>query len=294
GAPVMSTRSSLLPAGTPREAFREMVRYETRLALRIPRGLFAGVFVPTMLLVLFGSIPSTNRPMKVLGGLTYFDVYVPVFLALVIAAMGLIGLPVPLASYREHGILRRLSTTSAPPAWVLAAQLILNLRFVAMELVLLLVVATTGFSLAAPRSPGGLALALALAIAALFSIGDIAEDAAERVAAAIADAGGMATAHRVDVTREQDVASLVEETAAVYGRLDYQFNNAGIAIGGDARDLALSHWRQVLDVDFYGVLYGTFAAYPIMARQGFGHIVNTPSWAGLLPLPFSTAYATAK
>jgi NAD(P)-dependent dehydrogenase (short-subunit alcohol dehydrogenase family) len=125
-------------------------------------------------------------------------------------------------------------------------------------------------------------------------VADIAGDAAERVAAAIADGGGMAAAHQVDVTREQDVASLVEETAAVYGHLDYQFNNAGIAIGGDARDLALSHWRHVLDVDLYGVLYGTFAAYPIMASQGFGHIVNTSSGAGLLPLPFSTAYATAK
>jgi ABC-2 type transport system permease protein len=156
---------------TPRAAFREMVRYETRLALRIPRGLFAGAFVPTMLLVLFGSIPSTNKHLAVLGGLTYFEVYVPVFLAMVIAAIGLIGLPVPLASYRERGILRRLSTTPAPPAWVLAAQLILNLRFVAVELVLLLVVATAGFGLAAPKSPGGLALALALTIAALFSIG---------------------------------------------------------------------------------------------------------------------------
>jgi NAD(P)-dependent dehydrogenase (short-subunit alcohol dehydrogenase family) len=71
-------------------------------------------------------------------------------------------------------------------------------------------------------------------------VADIAVDAAERVAAAIAGSGGMATARRVDVTREQDVAGLVEETAAVYGHLHYQFNNAGIAIGGDARDLALS------------------------------------------------------
>lgn len=156
---------------TPRAAFREMVRYETRLTLRIPRGLFAGVFVPTMLLVLFGSIPSTNRRLPVLSGLTYFDVYVPVFLAMVIAAIALIGLPVPLASYREKGVLRRLSVTPAPPAWVLAAQLILNLRFVATELVLLLVVATAGFGLAVPKSPGGLALALVLAIAALFAIG---------------------------------------------------------------------------------------------------------------------------
>jgi NAD(P)-dependent dehydrogenase (short-subunit alcohol dehydrogenase family) len=96
------------------------------------------------------------------------------------------------------------------------------------------------------------------------------------------------------VSREHDVLSLVQETAATYGRLDYQFNNAGIAIGGDARDLTTDHWRRVLDVDLHGVLYGTLAAYQIMARQGYGHIVNTASAAGLLPLPFGAPYCTAK
>ena len=114
-------------------------------------------------------------------------------------------------------------------------------------------------------------------------VADIAGDDAKQVAEAIADDGGKATASRVDVTREQDVTGLVEETAAVYGRLDYQFNNAGIAIGGDVRDLTLGHWREVLDVDLNGVLYGTVAAYPIMVRQGFGHIVNTSSGAGGAP-----------
>jgi NAD(P)-dependent dehydrogenase (short-subunit alcohol dehydrogenase family) len=66
---------------------------------------------------------------------------------------------------------------------------------------------------------------------------------AGRVAAAVGDSGGLATASTIDVSREQDVVSLVEETAATYGRLDYQFNNAGIAIGGDARDLTTDHWR---------------------------------------------------
>jgi short-subunit dehydrogenase len=50
----------------------------------------------------------------------------------------------------------------------------------------------------------------------------------------------------------------------------------------------------VLDVDLYGVLYGTLAAYPIMVKQGFGHIVNTSSAAGLLPQPLSAPYCTAK
>ena len=81
----------------------------------------------------------------------------------------------------------------------------------------------------------------------------------------------------IDVSREQDIRRLVEDTASAYGRLDYQFNNAGIAIGGDARDLTLDQWRRVLDVDLYGVLHGTLAVYPIMVGQGFGHIVNTSS-----------------
>ena len=125
-------------------------------------------------------------------------------------------------------------------------------------------------------------------------VADLDEKEAERVARAVAEHGGRATARRVDVSREQEVRRLVEDTASVYGRLDYQFNNAGIAIGGDARDLTLQQWRQVLDVDLYGVLYGTLAAYPIMARQGFGHIVNTSSGAGLVPTPLNAPYCAAK
>jgi NAD(P)-dependent dehydrogenase (short-subunit alcohol dehydrogenase family) len=125
-------------------------------------------------------------------------------------------------------------------------------------------------------------------------VADINGDDAERVAAAIAANGGRATASTLDVAREQDVRRLVEETATAQGRLDYLFNNAGIAIGGDARDLTLEHWRQVLDVDLYGVLHGTLAAYPIMASQGFGHIVNTSSAAAFFPDPGSAPYCTAK
>jgi ABC-2 type transport system permease protein len=167
----MSTRWSLLPASTPRAAFGMIVLNEARLGRRQPLGLVVGVVLPTVLLVIFGSTPSTNRHMKVLGGLTDFTVYVPIFLAMVIAALALFGLPVALAGYRQQGILRRLSLTPAPPAWVLAAQLVLNVCFAAVELALLLVVATAGFGAAVPKSPGGLVLALAAAIAALFAFG---------------------------------------------------------------------------------------------------------------------------
>lgn len=80
-------------------------------------------------------------------------------------------------------------------------------------------------------------------------VADIDADGAKRVATAIAESGGQASPSHVDVTQEQDITSLAEGTASAYGRLDYQFNNAGIAIGGDARDLTLDQWRRVLDVD---------------------------------------------
>lgn len=63
-------------------------------------------------------------------------------------------------------------------------------------------------------------------------VADIDGDGAKRVATAVAESGGRATASLIDVSREQDIRRLVEDTASAYGRLDYQFNNAGIAIGG--------------------------------------------------------------
>ena len=125
-------------------------------------------------------------------------------------------------------------------------------------------------------------------------VADINEENAGRVAAAIAAGGGQAEARTVDVAREQDVKCLVQDIAAAYGHLDYLFNNAGIAIGGDARDLTLDDWQRVLDVDLYGVLHGVRAAYPIMAGQGSGHIVNTSSAVAFLSAPGNAPYCTAK
>lgn len=123
---------------------------------------------------------------------------------------------------------------------------------------------------------------------------DIHEKDAVQVAGRIIEHGGKAHALRADVSNEAEIRHLIEETTSSYGRLDYLFNNAGIAIGGDARDLTVEQWRQIIDVDFLGVLYGTLAAYPIMVRQGFGHIVNTSSATGLFPQPINAPYCASK
>ena len=125
-------------------------------------------------------------------------------------------------------------------------------------------------------------------------VADINEQAARQVASRLEELGAPARAVRVDVADQAEVARLVEDTTAQYGRTDYMINNAGIAIGGDCRDLSIEQWRRVLDVDLLGVVYGTVRAYQVMASQGHGHIVNISSLSGLVPQPGNAPYCTSK
>jgi hypothetical protein len=98
---------------------------------------------PVLLLALFGSI--FRGPNKSLGGLSVAQDYLPVLIVFVPAGLAFFGMPTPLATYREQGILRRLSTTPVPPAWVLGAQLVVNACIAVAGLVALLVVGIAGF-----------------------------------------------------------------------------------------------------------------------------------------------------
>ncbi len=143
----------------------------------------------------------------------------------------------------------------------------------------------------------GIGAALSQALAARGArvvVSDITLAAAESVTNAIAKAGGTATAHALDVTHAEQVAALVNDTVQRHGQLDFMFNNAGISVVADARDLAVEHWRQVLEVNLMGVVYGADAAYKQMTRQGHGHIINIASLAGLIPFPTNVPYATSK
>ena len=181
---------TLLPKTAPRAAFGKIVRNEARLAWRLPAGLIFGVAVPLLLVIVFGEIPSMHQPQASMGGLTLFPVYVPIIIAMAIAILGLISLPAALVSYRDQGILRRLSTTPVPPSWVLAGQLVINFCIAMTSLLIVIVVAIVAFGLDVPRNPGALVLSLVLSIAALFAIGlSIASAARSGVAARAIGAG---------------------------------------------------------------------------------------------------------
>lgn len=98
----------------------------------------------------------------------------------------------------------------------------------------------------------------------------------------------------LDVTDADAVNTVVREFSEERGRLDYIFNNAGIVVAGEAKVLEYVDWKRTIDVNVYGVINGVHAAYPLMVRQGFGHIVNTASAAGLVPTPESVPYGASK
>lgn len=129
---------------------------------------------------------------------------------------------------------------------------------------------------------------------AIVIVTDIDEVGAHQVASEINAGGGRAKALHLDVTKAEDVQKVVHETISEYGRLDYMFNNAGIAILGEARDACMDDWHRVIEINQLGVVYGTIAAYEKMIEQGFGHIVNTASYSGLLGYPLCVPYATTK
>lgn len=125
-------------------------------------------------------------------------------------------------------------------------------------------------------------------------LADLQIELAEEVAFAIRAAGGKAKAVKINVTDFLAVERIVQETVERTGRLDYIFNNAGIAIGGLVSHYGIEDWNQIVDVNLRGVINGIQAAYPMMMKQGFGHIINTASMAGLMPGPGSVGYTTTK
>lgn len=166
----MSATRSPLHRAVPPGAFAKIVLNEARLTWRTPRVLVLSIGLPTLLLVVFGELPSFHQGTAV-GGLTKFNQYVPILIAMVIVLLALLSLPGALVSYREQGILRRLSTTPAPPSGVLAAEIVVNIALALLSIAIVVIVGIIAFGETAPKQPGGFVLAIVLALGAIFSIG---------------------------------------------------------------------------------------------------------------------------
>ena len=98
----------------------------------------------------------------------------------------------------------------------------------------------------------------------------------------------------LDISNEQQFHDALCSVVKRYGRLDYLFNVAGISLVSEIRDIESQKWKDVIDVNMMGTVYGSKMAYDIMLRQGYGHIVNIASAAGLMAQPTTFAYTMSK
>ena len=97
-----------------------------------------------------------------------------------------------------------------------------------------------------------------------------------------------------DVSDNEAVRQMIDDVFGKEGRIDFLFNNAGIGQAGPTERASIRAWERVINTNLWGVIHATHAVLPIMLAQRCGHIVNTASIGGLVPLPYQTIYCTAK
>ena len=141
---------------------------------------------------------------------------------------------------------------------------------------------------------GGATAHLLLREGAKVVLTDVRDEIGERAAAQLRAQGGEARYLHLDVTSEDNWASVVEATLSEFGRLDILFNNAGVSFPGKVEKLTEQTWDRELAVHAKGVFLGTKAVIPAMRQNGGGSIINTSSIMGLIGSPTSPAYSAAK
>ena len=126
-------------------------------------------------------------------------------------------------------------------------------------------------------------------------VADFDKDAGERVVEAINGDGGEGAFIAVDVSKVEEVESMVKTTVDTFGGLHVAVNNAGIG-GAQAPtgEYPIDSWRQVIEINLNGVFYGMRHQIPAMLASGGGSIVNMASILGSVGFATSSAYVAAK
>jgi 3-oxoacyl-[acyl-carrier protein] reductase len=142
----------------------------------------------------------------------------------------------------------------------------------------------------------GRATAIALAATGVKVVVNYAQSsgAAEEVVTEIEKNGGTAIALKADVSKTEEVDSLIEQTLKTFGRIDILVNNAGITRDTLLLRMKLEDWQAVIDLNLTGVFLCTKAVSKVMLKQKSGRVINITSVAGLMGNPGQANYSAAK
>jgi ABC-2 type transport system permease protein len=147
-----------------------LTRVELLLFLREPLTALFTLVLPLFILFIMGGVfGNTPDPSgEVYRGVGAMDYYVPAYIGLAIASMGLVGLPVHLAGYRELGVLRRFRASSVGLGSVLGSQALVTLVMAGAGSIALAGAGALAYDIQAPQQPGGFVVA-ALLVGVMFA-----------------------------------------------------------------------------------------------------------------------------
>jgi NAD(P)-dependent dehydrogenase (short-subunit alcohol dehydrogenase family) len=141
----------------------------------------------------------------------------------------------------------------------------------------------------------GRALAQQLAAAgSALALADIDEAGLRETAQLLEKKGALVTTHILDVADEEAVRSFAEDAGKRHGRITLLINNAGVALEGMFEEISLDDFRWLMNINFWGTVYGVRYFLPILKREKRSHIVDLSSVFGLIAPPRQPAYSASK
>lgn len=151
-------------------AIVKLTASELRLQFREPMALIFTLAFPVFLMIVFGAIFG-NDPNEAMAGYGQIDLSLPGYIGMIVGTVGMLGIPMTLANYRDNGVLRRLSASPVKPSWILWAQVVTQVVLSLLGIVILVVTGIVLFDVRLPAVGASLVPAAMLGGLSFFAIG---------------------------------------------------------------------------------------------------------------------------
>ena len=126
------------------------------------------------------------------------------------------------------------------------------------------------------------------------SLSDVNEQGLAKTVELVKDSHVRVTIKKVNVAKLEEVRDWAAETVQDHGSVNMIFNNAGVALGSTVEGASYEELEWIVNINFWGVVYGTKEFLPLIKQSGEGHIINISSLFGLTAQPTQSAYNATK